>query len=427
MLKSFLHLGKSPGLRSATFTTIGNIFSTGLGAIAFIIIGRFLPPSDFGVFSTVFSLMLLVSKLGDLGSNVALQRELSQPHLIFGTTKRRIIETSGFYLKIALALLVLLIGIILGSPLTTWLNLEAQEYIILGFFSMIGIIVYDYFSVLAQSYSRFGLSVLGSAIQSAIKIVVILALIFYRALSPQALIILYGFAPLCASVMIAYLLGFIPLKLEFSKVTHSLAKLTPTIRWTALATLSAALADNVDILLVQSLLTSQETGLYSAAARIAGFVAVASYSFGVVLNVRVAKYKTQEHLIKYLQKATLISSLAILLLIILASFSHHLIFYSTGASYLAATSTLKLLLYSTGLLMATTPFVALFFTLNAPAYFGLSGVLMAVSLIAGDYFLIPLLGIEGAGFAKLISRGLVFIFTLVFAYFSYQKEYGKKS
>jgi O-antigen/teichoic acid export membrane protein len=99
---------------------------------------------------------------------------------------------------------------------------------------------------------------------------------------------------------------------------------------------------------------------------------------------------------------------------------------TAGPEYMEATKTVGILLASGMVVVATVPIVAMFYSLKNPEYFALSGIVQTIVLVAANYILIPSLGIEGAGFARLISRLSVFLFSLVFAVFSIRKQFRIK-
>ena len=417
-------LYKSDGVRSATVLTIGNTASTFLGAVAIILASRFTAPAVFGVFSAIFSFMLLVSKLGDAGTNIALQRELSQPDSSVSSEEKTALIYVGVAIKVAIAMVSCTIGVLTAPYVAGWLHV-APSFVSLGWLSGAAIFFFDYASVIAQSAGRFGLAVVANAGQSIIKIAVIVTLILTHSLSASALVVLYGAAPFMASVLIPIFMHTPRFPgTKYIKI-HHFEKIYATARWAIIAVLAAALADNIDVLFVQSFLTSTQTGWYAAAARIASFASVAALSLGVVLNVRVAKYKTREHIDAYLKKAMAVAAISFVGMAAASVLAKYLILYTAGPNYLAATYPLILLLLATGFVIAAAPYVALFYTLDSPQFFAYSGLVTAIALIGLDWVWIPTYGIVGAGWAKLISRGATFLFTIWFARKKYREQYGR--
>jgi O-antigen/teichoic acid export membrane protein len=89
---------------------------------------------------------------------------------------------------------------------------------------------------------------------------------------------------------------------------------------------------------------------------------------------------------------------------------------SAGSAYLDALPATRLLLISTTITMATIPLIAPFFSLDYPRYFMFAGLLQIIILVTGNYVLIPILGIEGSAWAKIIMRVVVLFYTLFISY-----------
>jgi len=409
----------SQGIRSTGLVAVGNIASTGLGAIAMILIFRLLLPSDFGIFSAIFALMMVGAKLADFGTNIALQRTIAQPDSHVSPSDKASIWTLTLIFKLTIAVLIATLGWFVSPFISNLFNLDSI-YIRAGLIAVSGMIVYDHALITAQATHHFGISVGLSALQSILKIVGIGALFYLDSINSINLIYLYGLAPFLGSILVPLTLKLPIGKITWGKSSKSIIKIA---KWTSLAIISAALADNLDVLMIQSLLDSVGTGIYASGARIAGFVAIVSYAIGIVLNVRVAKYKTRKHIEKYLKKANQLAILSFVLMLLSTAFARLLILITAGPEYLSATHSLQILLIATGVVMATSPYVALFYTFDRPQYFAYSGILVVITLLISNYLLIPIFGIEGAATAKLITRVFAFIYTYWYAIAIYHAEY----
>lgn len=414
LLKS---VSSSEGLRSTAVVTIGNVVSTGLGAVAMIMAFRLVTPAEFGIFSAIFALMMIVVKIADLGTNIAMQKILSQPDEEIDNNDKKAVWGTVFLFKFIIGLLLIFLTFVFSSSLSSITNLSAG-YLLIGVSSALGMIIYDQLVVTAQALQKFGLSVAVSSLQSVLKIIGLTIFYILDIAKPSLLIVLYGLAPLLGSLLVPLLI-VLPLgKINWEKSKKMIWHIA---RFSSIAILSAAMADNIDILMIQSMLGGDDTGIYSAAARIASFVAIVGYATGTVLSVRVAKYKTKEHLTKYLRKAAQLAAASIVLMLISTIFAKPLILFTAGSPYLPAVTSLRYLLAATGLVMATSPYSALFYTLDKPQYFAISGVLISVLLLTGNYLFIPLFGLEGAGIAKLATRIIIFIFTYWYSRISYRE------
>ena len=72
MRDKIIKLSKSKGLMQSLLTVFGNMGSTGISAVSMIIISRTLGPEKFGSFSVGFAIIIILSKINDLGLTLAL-------------------------------------------------------------------------------------------------------------------------------------------------------------------------------------------------------------------------------------------------------------------------------------------------------------------------------------------------------------------
>ena len=414
-------LSESEGLKSSAIVTFGNLGGTAISAIALIILSRFLGPDQFGVFSVGFSLLLILNRAGDLGINLATQRYLASKD---NPQKQTLIQ-SVFVIKTLISLLILGFGLIFSNYLAThFLHLENSLIIKFAFLSSVAVIYFEYVNTIIQSLQYFTSFAVSILIQALLKILGVITMIVFSFLSPANSVILYGLTPLISGLVISFTKKLDLLNLSLTKkiIITDLKIIAPTIKWTSLAVIAAALADNIDVLIVQNLLNSTQTGIFSAGVRLATFVSLIGLSIGIVLNIRVAKYTTKNHLDKYLAKAKWLALLSFFAILLLTPFSRLMLLLTAGSSYLEGTATLVLLLISTAFLTATAPYVSLFFLYDKPQYFAISGILTALILIISDFFLINSFGILGAGYARIITRASVLVFTLIYAKTSYKQH-----
>lgn len=425
MLSSVSKLGKSKGLKSAILMTIGNVGSTGVAAIAMIIFSRQLGPEKFGIFSVLFSLMLIISRIGDMGINIAVSRAIAQNHE--NKAMSLTYAQNGTYLKTIIMAGVVIIGLLTTPFITsTLLGLTTDFMPIVRAVILLStsVVVYEYINSLLQARQYFGLSVLTNTVQSTLKLFLALATLVFAGINLNTITVGYMILPLIGASV-----GFVAINVRelVPRYNPKIVKSIITVaRWTSISILASAVAENVDVLIVQNYLSTHETGLYAAATRIATVASLIGWSLGTVLNMRVAKYKDKVNLDRYLKKGTILAILSLLATIALCIISYPVVTYTIGPAYLSVIPTLNILLISTALLTATTPFVALFYVFDYPKYFAVSGIITALSLLISDMILIPVYGLIGAGWARVITRLIVGIYTLYVAYTLYRKSYGEK-
>lgn len=409
-------------LVSILTVSAGNLTGMITSALALILYSRFMGPAEFGLFSIAFAFMQIVVRLADFGTNMAAERTIARAY--DHPSQRDGLIQSTLWLK-TISYLVMLI---LMWSLAPWITLDLLHLNNIGLIRSAillssGTIIFEYAILVFQATHRFDLVARVTIAQGLGKLFFSLLLIWQGLLSSFLGLLIYGILP-----GIGALLGFVKKPLPSFRLPPRwpihLKQIFSVAKWTAVASLAVTVADNLDILMVQSFMSSYDVGLWGGAVRLATFVNLVGWSIGSVLNVRVARYNHIDHLREYLRKAWKLSFvvfLSILISIPLAEFAIH---YSIGLSYIEVTLPLQILLLSIAISAATVPYIALFYVFESPEYYALSGLLQITLLIVGDLYLIPLYGLVGSAWVRVAVRMALLIFTLYYARRSYYNHFS---
>jgi O-antigen/teichoic acid export membrane protein len=400
----------------------GNVLGTIISAIALILFSRFMGPTEFGLFSAAFAAMQIVVRLSDLGTNMASERAIARVHGKDDKLADRLMRTALWFKLFCFTICAILAWLLAPWVSHSLLHLDDLWLIHLAIATAIGTIFFEYSTVVFQSTHHFALVARITIAQAIGKLGVGLIFIWQGMLNSVSGLLVYGLLP-----GIGALLGWTKSPLSSFSLPKTWRKDLPVIlsvaKWTGLAAIAATLADNIDTLLVQSFMSSYDTGIWSGAVRIATFASVLGWSVWSVLNVRVAKYTNFEHLSVYLQKAWKIA-LGIFLLIVLAiPFSSLAISLTIGGAYSSGTVPLQILLLATALTGATAPYVALFYLFDRPQYYAIAGIIQTAVLVLGDLLFIPSYGLIGAAWVRVVVRIVILVFTLIYARSSYVRHF----
>lgn len=404
----------SPSLTSIFVLGSGNIVGTIISALTLILFSRSLGPTQFGLFSAAFALMQIMVKLVDVGISTASERTLARAHSL-GVDKVKSLLTTAAYLKGSLYMLWMVVGWWVAAPLAqSYLNIADVSLIRLALVLSLGTVIFEYSTVAFQSSSQFGLVARITLAQATGKLVAGLILLSQSALSVTTALWIYGVMPALGS-----LAGWVSsqtspaLKLT-SRWRFDARSILVVAKWTGIATIAATLADNLDTLIIQSMMTLHDTGVWAASARIATFANLIPWTIGTVLSIRVTQFQEKKHLYAYLKKAKMIGLLTALLIALTIPLSGLALYLTVGPEYLGGTTALMLMLMATAISGINTPFAALYYLFDKPQYYAYAGIISTVLLVGLDYLLIPSLGINGAGIARIISRVTVLAFTLLY-------------
>jgi len=412
---------RSSGLVQSTLVAVGNVGASGFSAISLIILSRYLGPQSFGGFSVAFSLTQLTARIGDLGLNLSLQRYVAARYQTHPDEAAAAIQLVG-KIKLGIAGLSILLGLVIGPLLSQSLfHVSDPLMTTIGVCLAAVIILYEYVVTIAQSIAKFVHSVAINGIQALIKASLAIGSFFLLAPDPRFAYSWYGLAP-----FVATLIGSSFVTKYFKKQSHH-HQVWPDIyrvaQFSFIGVIAAAVGDNIDVLMVNSSLSEYQTGLYSAASRIALMLTLFGLSFGTVFNTRIARYQNKHDLSRYFTKALLFGLASLCLIPVGILLAKPLILLTAGAQFAAAIPAMNYLMASSFIMMAGVPFIAIFYVVDYPAYFAVSGVIQTIILIAGNAVLIPLFGIEGAGIAKLVTRFVIVVYTVIAAYRHARHQY----
>lgn len=392
----------------------GNFVGTIISAITLIIFSRLLGPEQFGLFSSAFALMQIVVRLIDSGTTVATERALARAHASNPKSVASLLTTSA-YLKTALYLFWLIVALSFAEPIAkNYLGLADSSLIRTAIILSFGTVIFEFATITFQSTGKFALVSRITIAQALGKLLGGLILLSQSLLTATSALWLYGLMPALGT-----LVGWIhsPVKMSASlkkSWSSDLKTIGNVAKWTAIASIAATLADNLDTLMVQSMMTLHDTGVWSAAARIAAFANLIPWTIGAVLNIRVTQFHETKHIMAYLKKAKYIALGSAGLILLAVPLSSLGLYLTVGPAYLGGTQALMLLLVASALTAMVTPFASLYYLFDKPQYYAYAGLISTIMLIVGDYFLIPLYGIIGAGWARVIMRMAVLIFTFVY-------------
>lgn len=409
---------KSKGLLSIAVLGSGNILGTIISAIALILFSRYMGPTEFGLFSAAFAAMQIVVRLTDLGTNTAVERAIAR---VIASN----IRLADRLMRVALwfKLFTYLICVSIAWYLSPWiahsfLKIDDVALIRSAFLYSLGTIFFEYSRIILQSSHKFALVAHITIAQAIGKLGFGLIFIWQGLLNAGNALFIYGLIP-GIGALLAWkrntLSSFMlpqTWKADF-KIIFAVAK------WTAVAAIAATLSDNIDTLLVQSFMSSYETGIWAGAVRIATFASVIGWSVGAVLNVRVAKYTDPKNLRNYLNKSWKLSLAIIFLLALSLPFAPIIINLTIGSAYLEGVIPLQILIMSSALSGAASPYIALFYLFDKPQYYAYAGIIETITIILGGIILIPMFGLVGAAVARVLVRAIVLGFTLIYARSAY--------
>lgn len=402
MLKKIFY--SSAGQQSLV-TAGANLVSAGLMAVALILLGRSMGPADFGIFSVSVSLMVILNQAINAGFSQLIPR-------FVGNWYQRPKRQEAFlahvlYWQKLLALALVAITLLFLPSIAKLINYPHPQLIILSVVGAVFFALYNYLYFLFVAKQQFAKAGALNVLQSLLKALALLAIIYFWQSNLLAVTISY-YSALLISALVFLVISKEALLYKPQILQGQLAKKVNQF-WlhSAIAALSIVLIDNLDVLLVQRQLSAYSAGLYAGAVRIAMFMSLIGVSIETVFNSRVARYKNKKTLRAFLKKSQILIILSLVLSLVFLPLSRLMINYTLGADYLAATGILQLLLVNVFLTLLVLPLVAIFYAIDRPKYFSTVGIMRIVIIFALSIWLLPKFGAEAVAASRIVATVVV--------------------
>lgn len=401
-MKKILGLLKSQTVKDSLIIFIGLGVMAFIGFIFTVILARTLGPNTFGVYSAITALATIVYSLGDLGISPALVNFIPK----HPTAKAKYL-TTGFWLQFAVAVLVLLffVGVSLIHELIIPGSL-AVDLLLAGGMS-INYLFIGFAQGIFTAERRFWSYSLSQIIDPVIKIAIVFVL-----LRSNSLTIGSALTANLISTLLALLITFGRelYATEFEISREIVLKITHFAKWIAFSRIFSVMVSKIDVVILNLMVGSFQTGIYSAASRIAFFFALLVSGLGSVVNARYSSFKSTAQLVGYSKKLFLLIGGIVFLMLICVLSARPLVQLVYGDKYLEAVVVfryLTLAMIPFTFTLVTTP--ALLYTFNLPSFYAKMTALQVLSIVAIDLLLIPSLG----SFAPVIAMGITNLFVLV--------------
>ena len=389
---------------------MGNLLNRGLSFVSFALVTRALGPADYGVLSVGMTALGMVAELTDLGLNNGMVKHASlasgrgereKAALIYGLTLRA---------RVLIALVALVLGLAGGGLFAD--RVFHKPYLAglirLSLFGIFGILLVGFVVAVFQSRQEFGRGVLVNLAQGAGLLAVIALLFGIGQLNVTSVLLANILLPLGALGCGLWLLprGTICLRGSDPQVSRELFNFG---KWMALWAVAAIIQGRLGILMLTSLTTEEQVGLYSVAYRVASLTQMVSGAYSVVLVPQLSALSDPARIRSHTKRAAIfvaLMSVAIGLGALLAPVILPLI---VGPAYDAAIPVLRVLLVGMAIFVLNLPFGSALYALNRPQVFAFSAITGLVVAWACNLWLIPYLGAIGAA----VTFGIISTVTLL--------------
>ena len=388
----------------------GNFLNAAAAMAANLIVARQIGVADYGVYGTLIVVFTMLTILIDAGTSTALVTTIKQ-NAEYQSSK---VFSTVLLFRSAIGILVIL-AILPTSALISRLIFHTQDsshyfiWIALGAtFMAIGQTYQSY----AQARGEFTTYLTLAIVPSLSKLVaIVLVSIFVGhagGLPWFVAVTAIGGIPLCIAGLL-FQPAKAPFSIEFD--LSLLSKIYRVSRWIGASNIVSGLTFRLDIVFLNILANTHETGYYNAAFQAACIIPLITSSLTNTLLPTVAGFRSKQDIQGFIHKLMKVVPLLIILALVLELAAPTLIDLAFGDKYAHSLLPLQILIpvFLAGLVSNQLQLLA--FPLNKPHLHLYSVILQSTIMLSVDWMLIPRLGAAGAAIGMLAAKITAIIIT----------------
>lgn len=414
-IRGTVGLLKSPTAKNTYLSFLGNGLFSLFTMLSMIMVSRSLGPSQFGIFSVLFSVAIISFDVSALGLDQALIRFVSFNLSRSRGKRANQFVKAVFQIRLITALCLIFLGFIL-SPFLSKFIFRTGDYrwlLVLIFMSTANIILIGgFFCSYFRARQDFLKDAIFHAVRGFLRAFIIFLLFWLQKLSLTNTVLTFSFYhwPFLPLMFLFAPLGF--LKSRPSKEIFK--KLFSFSRWIYLWALTATLHSRIDIFILERLRSSYEAGIYSVATRPLAIFLTLINSFNIVLLPKISSIRTIEHFSRFFKKLILALVGLISLILIGMLIAEPLIGVLFGSQYLAAVRILRILLLGIIFMGFSLPFMSALTAWGKTKVIGLISTGQLILVAFSNFFLIERFGGVGAAITYNFSNLFALVLGLVF-------------
>lgn len=422
-LNQFIPFISSKTARRTYMVFFGNGIAMVFAFLFTISIIRLLSISDFGYFSAIFTFLILVTDLSDIGIGNSLSRFLppleNKKDKLFGFLK------TAFILQIGIAI-TLSLAVFLSSSFLSNIFFHTSKYAYLFKIASLGI-----FATIIANFFQYALSAMQKFIHSSIVAGTggILRFIFLLVLLPLSAVTLTNVIwTQVISFLILAMIGLFLIDIHFLRFKGLIQDLKTLLHFTfylGTARSITAIVSRLDVLMLIAFTNSIETGIYSTASRVIAIYPLFAGSFTTVIAPKFASLSHHEELKQFMKKVVIGTLGLIVSIVILILLAYPFMTILFGEKTVPAVPVFQLLLFSMIFFVASVPAVSLtIYYLKKPHILTINSIIQLILVVGGNMLFIPRFGKSGPAFSFILAYGVTFFLTTFLSLYYYKKEWG---
>lgn len=374
-----------------------------MGFAMSLIVARWMGPEEFGLFSLFIVILILGNDVLGEGLNPGVVRYYA---MYSGTDREKASEvlTSALALRVLLGIPVVLIGAAAGTQVAGRVFQDGMYTwpVVLGLVGSLGAALWSFHLSTWQARQAFaGYAVMVSLV-NALRVLSVPVLIWIGQLT---LIVIMGLHVIIYYLCTAVAFGL--LRRHFANLRINKALLRELLRfskWPAMASLCFLLQVNLGVPILNYFVDSREAGLYAAGSALLMGVDFLTVSLLTTLLPKVSQFTGLEQCRSYVQRSFPLNLLIAAALLPLTFFGGPLVLLLFGPAYEGTIPVFHVLFFGALATLVTHPLYLVFYAMNRPHLYTLTGIVALIGWIVAGCWLIPAYGAVGAAWTTLIAR-----------------------
>jgi O-antigen/teichoic acid export membrane protein len=421
IINRLLTLSSSKTALNTYIVFTGNILAMFFAFFYVVILVRLLSLADFGYFSTIFTFLVVVTELSDMGIGNSLSRFI--PPLKGKNMELFSFLKTAFLLQVGIVVFVLLL-VILSSDFLSLLFFHDIEYSYLfkiTAVSVVASIMTNFFMYVLSARQKFLHTGVITTLNGLLRLALLLVLVMISKVNLTNIIWILAF-----TFLILMLISFFLVGPEFLKGKYSNKKMKNLICFSlylGAARGFTSVATRLDVLMLVTLTNAVEVGIYSIASRVIALYPLLSGSFTTVIAPRIAVMQNIKQFKTYIYKvisATVGLVFSILLLIFFSSPFLSILFGEKGD---LAVPVFIWLLTAMIFFVASIPAVAVaIYYVKKPHILTINGLLQLLIVFGGNFILIPKYGKFGAAYSLNLAYCVTLLLTSFMSIYYLKKQ-----
>lgn len=410
LLKKLL---KTATFRQSSVTITGSVINGGLGAFFYVLVARFLGPSDFGLLIISITTLTLISDIADFGTNTGLIRFVSA-NIIKDKSKALKFLKLSLELKLLIWVFVIVFGFF-TSPFIADKIFGKPELLVALRLVMVGVggsLLFSFATSSLQALQKFFFWSIINITSNLLRLSLIILLLFYQQLSLENTVISYIILPFLGfffSLLLLPTRNFLAVKDE-KKVAPEFFKFS---KWVGLFTIIAAVTARLDTFISARLLSSTDVGIYGAANQLVTFVPQLVAALGTVAAPKFSSFDSLDKMVTFFKKFQMFVFAITILGLLAIPLSFYFIPLFLGQAYSESIPVFIVLLFGMLVFLISVPVhnSIIYYFAKPQLFLWLSvGHLLIVGFLG--YFMILNFGVMGAAFTVLAGNLFNFVIPL---------------